>query len=167
MNIHFGSGHLQSYVRPALAATISGATYGTWAAYVHRGLGLDAALLAGWTQVALSVSATSVLVMVLESLFQGTSNPAHGFWLAFLGTWLLGAAWLVIGHTLAGTPHILAAISPSVMVSGGFYFTYSRMLLRRVKRERKLGSPRGPGLVGGLTHHRPHADGNSTRRSRN
>ncbi|WP_198965619.1 hypothetical protein [Mycobacterium shottsii] len=55
---------------------------------------------AGLTQFALSTTATLLLAMALKGLFRRPSNPEYGFWLAFLGTWVLGTAWLAIGHAL-------------------------------------------------------------------
>lgn len=124
----------RAYLRPVLLALVAGGMYGSWAAFAHHGLGVGVALRAGWTQVMLSVTATLVLVLVLERLFRFPLNPVRGFWLAAVGTSALSIVWLVVGHALAGTPRILAAIAPSVIVGTVFYFGYARMLLGRARR---------------------------------
>jgi hypothetical protein len=115
----------------------AGGMYGSWAAFVHIhcGLGAGVALCAGWTQVGLSVATTLVFALLLERLFRWPSNPLHGFWLAATASSVLGAIWLVIGHRLAGTPHILEAIAPSVIIGTAFDFTYAGRLLALAKRD--------------------------------
>ncbi len=122
--------------RPLLVALVGGVGYGSWAALVHANHGLGVALRAGLTQAALTFSATLVLSLVLERLFRWPSNPIRGFWLAFLATANLSAAWLTVGHLLMGTPHVLAAIGPSVIIGTAVYFAYARMLLARADPSR-------------------------------
>jgi hypothetical protein len=122
---------LRAGLRPFLVSLGAGGMYGSWAAFVHIhcGLGAGVALCAGWTQVGLSVGATLLFALLLERLFRWPSNPVHGFWLAALVSSALGTAWLSVGHALAGTPHIAAAIAPSVIVGGVFDFAYAGRLL--------------------------------------
>lgn len=47
---------------------------------------------------------------------------------------MLGTAWLGIGHALAGTPHIVVTITPSVIVGAAFNLAYARTLLARTRR---------------------------------
>ncbi|CDM77472.1 hypothetical protein DSM43518_03586 [Mycobacterium marinum] len=119
---------------PLLIALLAGAGYGSWAAFAHCRLGADVAVRAGLTQFALSTTATLLLAMALKGLFRRPSNPEYGFWLAFLGTWVLGTAWLAIGHALVGTPHAAVAIAPSVVVGATACFAYARTLLSHARR---------------------------------
>jgi hypothetical protein len=125
----------RKHARPVLVALVAGGAYGSWAGFAHHRLGVGVALRAGSTQVALSVTATLMLVMVLERLFRWQSNPVRGFWLGWFGTSALATAWLVVGHALAGTPHIAVAIAPSMIIGTAFYFVYARTLLVQARRE--------------------------------
>ncbi len=133
-----GSRRLLHVFRPMLVSLVAGAWYGSWAAFVHLSFGPAVALHAGLTQAALSVTATLVLALVLEYLFRWHSNPVHGFWFASVGTSVLGAAWLVVGHALAGTPQIAVAIAPSVTIGTVFLFAYARALLKHARRDAAL-----------------------------
>jgi hypothetical protein len=125
--------------RPVLIALSAGIAYGGWASFVHGDHGLSVALRAGLTQATLSLTATLVMALLLERLFRLPSNPVRGFWLAFLVTVNLSAAWLTVGHLLMGTPHVLAAMAPSVIVGTALYFAYARMLLFRARKARDRG----------------------------
>ena len=114
MRTRASSGRLREQVRPFLVALCAGGLYGSWAGFVQHGLGAGVAMCAGCTQVGLSMFTTLVFVLLQERLFRWPSNPVRGFWLAALVSSALGAAWLGLGHALAGTPHIAAAIAPSV-----------------------------------------------------
>ncbi len=120
--------------RPALVASVAGASCGSWAGFAHHTLGLGVALRAGLTQVVLSLTATVVLALVLERLFRRQSNPLRGFWFAAGGTSMLGTAWLVVGHALAGTPHIAVTITPPMILGAVFSFAYARTLFVRAAR---------------------------------
>lgn len=133
MNVLLGR-RLGEHVRPVLAALIGGGAYGCWAASAQQRLGLGVALRAGLAQVGLSVIATLVAVLVLERLFRWPSNPVRGFWLAALGTSTLSAAWLYAGHLLVGTPNIVLAIAPPVMVGTASDFLYAGALLALARR---------------------------------
>ncbi len=137
--------------RPVLVALIAGIAYGSWAAFVHRDHGLGLALKAGLTQTALSLTATLVLALLLERLFRWPSNPVRGFWLAYLVTVNLSATWLSVGHLLMGTPHVLAAIAPSVIVGTALYFVYARMLLVRARKTPDRGVRRSLHPTGNWT----------------
>lgn len=130
-----GSGRLPQLVRPILVALLAATFYGSWAALVHLGVGHHAALHAGLTQAALSVTATLPLGLLLEQLFRWQPNPLRGFWFAWIGTSTVAAAWLVVGHTLAGTPHIAVTVAPSVVVGTVFFFGYARALLKQATRD--------------------------------
>ncbi|CDO90674.1 hypothetical protein AWC29_06930 [Mycobacterium triplex] len=134
MSALLGSRRLREQVRPVLAALIGGGAYGCWAAFAQHRLGLGVALRAGLAQVGLSVIATLVAVLVLERLFRWPSNPVRGFWLAALGTSTLSAVWLYVGHLLAGTPNIVVAIAPPVMVGTASDFLYAGALLALARR---------------------------------
>jgi hypothetical protein len=140
---------IRARVRPFLVALAAGGMYGSWAAFVHihSGLGTGVALCAGWTQVALSVFTTLVFALLLERLFRWPPNPLHGFWLAATASSVLGAVWLIVGHEIAGTPHILEAIAPALIIGTAFDFTYAGRLLALAKRNavterRTAASPR-------------------------
>jgi hypothetical protein len=139
MSTRTSSGRLLEQVRPFLVAFSAGGLYGSWAGFVHRGLGAGVAMQAGCTQVGLSMFTTLVFVLLLERLFRWPSNPVHGFWLAALVSSTLGTAWLGVGHALAGTPHIAAAIAPSVIVGGVFDFSYAGRLLMLARRGADVG----------------------------
>jgi hypothetical protein len=134
MSALFSSARVRAHARPVLAALIGGGAYGCWAAFTHHRLGLGVAMRASLTQVALSVAATLVAVLILERLFRWPSNPAHGFWLAALGTSTLGTVWLYVGHALAGTPHIAVTIAPPVIVGAVSDFLYAGALFALAKR---------------------------------
>lgn len=136
MNALPSGNRLRTLARPVLVAVIAGGFYGSWAAFIHRGLGAGAALHAGLTQLSLSVTATLTLVLVLERLFHWPSNPLRGFWLAALGASTLAMGWLVAGHTLAGTPHIAVTIAPPAIIGTAFCFAYARTLLWRAGSSR-------------------------------
>jgi hypothetical protein len=123
-------------LRPLLVAFTAGGIYGSWTAFVHihNGLGARTAMCAGWTQVGLSIFATLFFALLMERLFRVPSNPRHGFWLAVFGSSALGTVWLVVGHQLAGTPHILESITPSLIVGAAFDFTYAGRLLALARR---------------------------------
>ncbi|OSC39871.1 hypothetical protein [Mycobacterium decipiens] len=125
---------LRELARPVLVAVVAGVAYGSWAALTHGHLGAEVALRAGCTQAALSMPTTLALVLVLERLFRLPSKPMHGFWLASVGTPTLAIVWLVVGHAFTGTPHIVVAIAPSVIVGTAFSFVYARTLLARIRR---------------------------------
>jgi hypothetical protein len=122
------SRRLREHARPVLAALVGGGAYGCWAAFTHHRLGLGVAVRAGLTQLALSMIATLVAVLVLERLFCWPSNPLRGFWLAALGTSTLGTVWLAVGHALAGTPNIAVTIAPPVIVGTVSDFLYAGAL---------------------------------------
>jgi hypothetical protein len=122
-------------VRPVLVALLAATFYGCWATFVHLSLGHGAAVHAGLTQAALSVTATLPLGLLLEQLFRWQPNPVRGFWFASVGTSTVAAVWLVLGHTLAGTPHIAATVAPSVVIGTLFFFGYARALLKQVTRD--------------------------------
>jgi hypothetical protein len=126
----------REHARPVVAALAGGGSYGCWAAFTHHGHGLGVALHAALTQVALSVIATLVAVLILERLFRWPSNPIHGFWLAAPATSTLGLMWLVVGHALAGTPNIAITIAPPVIVGTACDFLYAGALLALAKRGR-------------------------------
>jgi hypothetical protein len=134
MSVLFTSSGVGAQARPVLAALIGGGAYGCWAAFTHHRQGLSVAVHAGLTQVALSVAATFVAVLILERLFRWPSNPVRGFWLAALGTSTLATIWLYVGHTLAGTPHIALTIAPPVVVGTVSDFLYAGALLALAKR---------------------------------
>jgi hypothetical protein len=134
MSALFSWARVRAHARPVLAALLGGGAYGCWAAFTHHRLGLGVAVHAGLTQVALSVAATLVAVLILERLFRWPSNPVHGFWLAALGTSMLGTVWLYVGHALAGTPHIAVTIAPPVIVGAMSDFLYAGALLALARR---------------------------------
>ncbi len=149
-------GWLRAHVRPLLVALAAGGSYGGWAAFAHHRLGAAVALRAGLMQSVLSVTATLMLVLVLERLFRWQSNPVRGFWFASLGTSTVAAVWLIAGHMVAGTPHIAVAIAPSLIVGTAFYFVYARTLLRQA-RQVQMSPERfahGGSLAGGHAAHR-------------
>ena len=128
------SGRVRGNARPVLAALIGGGAYGCWAAFTHDRFGLGVAMRAGLAQIALSVIATLVAVLVLERLFRWPPNPVRGFWLAALGTSTLSAVWLYVGHALAGTPNIVVTIAPPVIVGTASDFLYAGALLALARR---------------------------------
>jgi hypothetical protein len=97
---------------------------------------------AGLTQVALSVIATLVAVLVLERLFRWPANPVRGFWLAALGTSTLSTVWLYVGHALAGTPNIAITIAPPVIVGAASDFLYAGALLALAGRRADIATVR-------------------------
>ncbi len=145
MRTRASSGRLREQVRPFLVALCAGGLYGSWAGFVQHGLGAGVAMCAGCTQVGLSMFTTLVFVLLQERLFRWPSNPVRGFWLAALGSSTLGAAWLGVGHALAGTPHIAAAIAPSVIIGGVFDFAYAGRLLMLARRCADVGWGAGNG----------------------
>jgi hypothetical protein len=149
-------GWLRTHARPIVVAVLAGGGYGGWAAYAHHHLGVRVALFAGATQVLLSVTATLVLVLLLERLFRWPANPVRGFWLASCGTSTLSVAWLVTGHAVAGTPHIALAIAPSVGIGTISYVGYARALLahKRFHRERAAAAPAASDLANPLRSRR-------------
>lgn len=128
------NGLLRRNARPLLLAVGAAMPYGCWSALIHFHLGANVALRAGAAQAVLSFSATLVLALVLERLFRWPSNPVHGFWLAAVGTSVLTAAWLIVGHLVAGTSNITATIAPSMIVGITADFVYSRALLAQARR---------------------------------
>ena len=130
-----GTHLLPQLVRPMVVGLLAATFYGSWAAVVHLGLGHGAALHAGLTQAALSLTATLPLGLLLEQLFRWQSNPVRGFWFASVGTSTMAAAWLVVGHMLAGTSHIAVTIAPSVTIGTVFFFGYARALLKQATRD--------------------------------
>ncbi len=142
-------GRLREQVRPFLVALCAGGFYGSWAGFIHRGLGAGVAMCAGCTQVGLSMFTTLVFALLLERLFRWPSNPVCGFWLAAFASSALGTAWLGVGHALAGTPHIAAAIAPSVIIGGVFDFAYAGRLLMLARRRRDTRNGRDIAAWGG------------------
>ncbi len=134
MSIAVGTTGLQQFARTMLIALVAAGAYGSWAALAHYNNGLDVALRAGLTLAALTFTATTMLVFVLERLFRLSSNPLHGFWLASIVTSTLSAAWLATGHMLMGTPRVVAAVTPSVLIGTTLYFAYASGLLARARR---------------------------------
>ncbi len=127
-------GSVAERARPVLVALVAGGSYGSWAGFAQHRLGFHAALRAGLTQVALSLTATLALALVLERLFRWQSKPLRGFWFAAGGTSMPGTAWLVVGHALAGTPHIAMTITPPMILGAVFSFGYARTLFVRYTR---------------------------------
>jgi hypothetical protein len=103
---------------------------------------MGVAMRAALTQVALSVIATLVAVLVLERLFRWPSNPVRGFWLAALGTSTLSTVWLYVGHALAGTPNITITIAPPVMIGAASDFLYAGALLALARRRADIDAVR-------------------------
>ncbi|MEM6109832.1 hypothetical protein AAHS21_26915 [Mycobacterium sp. 050272] len=125
---------MRAHARPVLAALFGGGAYGCWAAFTHHRLGLEVAVRAGFAQLALSVIATLLAVLMLERLFRVPSDPVRGFWLAALGTSTLSAIWLYVGHELAATPNIAVTIAPPVIVGTASDFLYAGALLVLARR---------------------------------
>ena len=142
MSALLSSRRVREHARPVLAALIGGGAYGCWAAFTHHRLGLGVAMHAGLTQVALSVAATLVAVLILERLFRWPSNPVRGFWLAALGTPTLATVWLGVGHALAGTPNIAITIAPPVIVGAASDFLYAGALLALAGRRADIATVR-------------------------
>jgi hypothetical protein len=121
-------------VRPYVTALGAGAMHGSWAAWANRAAGREASLRAAATQATMSMAATLLLVLLLERLFRWPRSPAHGFWLAAVGTSSTSVAALVLAHALNGTPRIAVTIAPSVAIGTMFYFAYARMLLAAARK---------------------------------
>ena len=124
-------------IRAGVTALAAGLLYGSWAAYANWEHGVDAAVTAAAAQTLISVTATLVLVLILEKLFRLAASPRAGFIAASVGTSLLAIAMLAGGHAAASTPEIWLTIAPSALVGTIFYFFYSAMLLRKA-----TGAPR-------------------------
>ncbi len=135
MSTRSGRGPRREQVRRVLIAVAAGGLYGSWAGFVHHGLGVGVAFCAGSTQVGLSIFTTLVFVVLLERLFRWPKKAVHGFWLAAFGSSMLGMVWLIVGHALMGTPHIAAAIAPSIIVGSAFDFAYAGRLLALDRRD--------------------------------
>ena len=123
--------------RPMLIALISAAAYGGWAAFAHHRYGLAVALHAGMTQAGLSFIATLVLVSVLERLYRWSPSPVAGSVFAPFLTAMLLVVWLAVGHFLMGTPHVVAAMAPSVLIGTALFFIYGRGLLAQDRKAQK------------------------------
>jgi hypothetical protein len=134
----FRNARVRAHARPVLAALIGGGAYGCWAAFTHYPLGSAVAVHAGLTQLALSVAATLVAVLILERLFRWPSNPVRGFWIAAVGTSTLGTVWLYVGHAVAGTSHIAVTIAPPVIVGAVSDFLYAGALLALARRRANI-----------------------------
>lgn len=123
-----------SVFRPLILATAAATFYGIWA-FIANG-GSDAGLSAGMTQAILSFCAANVLALVLEWLFRVAGSANRGFALAAIGTSLISAFVIGVGHHIAGTPHVALTIAPSVVVGTVVYTLYA-WRLRAASRPRR------------------------------
>lgn len=126
-----------SFIRPLISAVGAVLVQGSWALYANWVAGADAATRAGITQAIFSFSATFVMSVILERLFRVGRTPSHGFWIAAVGTSTINAVLVSATHWIAGTPRVLATITPSVAIGTVFYTMYAWGL-----RTAALRSPR-------------------------
>jgi hypothetical protein len=137
-----------SRARPLVVAVGAGLLYGAWAAFTNHSGGVAIAVRAAATQAAVSLTATLVMVLVVERLFRCGATPVRGFWLSWLGASALLITVLVTCHILAQTPSIPATITPPFLIGTAFYCGYARMLLTRAKRVSAVPEGKSPGVVG-------------------
>lgn len=108
--------------------------YGCWAFHANLGSGPSAALRAALTQACLSFTATLVQVALLEALFQVGRTPLEGFGAAAIGGSVIGVSLAATAHLLAGTPHVVATMTPTTLVGVLFNVVYARQLLAAATR---------------------------------
>lgn len=101
---------------------------GGWAYYVNSAHGTDAALRAGLVQGTASAILTALLKRALELVFQRLQASP---WRRIL-PWVLSSicitSLLLLFHTLAGTPNILATIAVPLFVSTTYAIVYTLSL---------------------------------------
>jgi hypothetical protein len=114
---------------------------GSWALRANLQNGMTAALHAAATQACVSFMLTMAQVMILEALFPLGRTPAEGFVLAVVGMSGLGAGFAATGHAIAGTPHILATIAPSICLGCTFNVIYARGLFVAATRALTSAEP--------------------------
>jgi hypothetical protein len=71
---------------------------------------------------------TAAQVVLLGVLFDLGRTPGEGFCLAVAGMTTIGASAGATAHTLAGTPHVLTTILPSLVLGFLFNVLYARSL---------------------------------------
>ena len=104
--------------------------YGSWAYFANLNAGADRGLRAGLVQALLSFTATVALVVLMERLFAIGGSPGRGFWLAGPGSSSVAALVMASAHGIAGTPHLLLTIAPSLVIGTAFCFAYAAGLRR-------------------------------------
>ncbi len=102
--------------------------YGTWAFYTNAHGGVAAGLCAAATQACLSFTATVAQIVLLGALFRLGRTPAEGFVAAVVGGSMIGNGVSATAHLLAGTPHVLATIAPSMLTGLIVNALYARVL---------------------------------------
>lgn len=104
---------------------------GAWAIFANRAHEMPAPLVAGVVQGLLTATITLFLKRIIEGIFQRTVGGLR-FILPPLTAFLVSAALLILIHTLAATPALLATISVPLTGSTLYAFLYTVTLSRHV-----------------------------------
>lgn len=131
MNAGARASFARAALRVALLVVAAAVIYGSWAAFANLRHGSAAALRAGLTQGASSGTTTLVIGSILEAL-HATLPPRR--YRALLATVIAASitAMMHVGlHLATGTPEILRAVLPSIVMGYVFAGAYARSLQRR------------------------------------
>lgn len=104
---------------------------GAWAVYANRAHEMPAPLVAGIVQGVLTATITLFLKRTIEGIFHRTTGSLR-LVLPPLAAFLISLVLLVVIHTLAGTPALLATISVPLTVSTLYALLYAITLSRHV-----------------------------------
>lgn len=121
------------------AAILAFAFYGGWAMWVNWEHGLRPAVVALLVQGTASFTTTFVLATLVTFFYRRHCGPGGGQGVrlalpAALSTGLV-AIMLVLAHSVAGTPALLATIAPSAIIGFGYCIFCTHDLVR-VERAR-------------------------------
>ncbi len=118
----------QAVARVSLTVLAAAALYGGWAAWANRAHGVDMALRAGLTQGASSAVSTLIIGTLLEAVHAALPPRRHRALVATLVAASVTAVMHVCVHLTMGTPEILRAVLPSVLMGYVFAGAYARAL---------------------------------------
>ena len=105
--------------------------WGGWAFYVNSGSGISVRIIAGLVQGSASLIITLVMIKLVTAIFHRLpDNPLRIILAAFITVSITGSG-LMLAHSVANTPRIIATISPALTVAFVFCL-YTALKLHRL-----------------------------------
>ncbi len=115
----------------SLATAVTGAlVWSAWAAFVNGRHGVEAWLPAAATQAVLAFLIAFFMTAAVEFLVRLARRAWVSFVLAVGGTFAVIVPATLLGHTLAGTPELLATVTPPWLIGLVFCSMYTLGALR-------------------------------------
>ncbi len=123
------------------SAVLAFVAWGGWAFYVNRSSGLATGLISGVTQGTSSMIMTFVMIKAVTGIFRQFTNRVLRMILPTVITVGGAACFLVLVHTLVGTPKIFWTILPGLSgaVPFCFYTSYKLQFSGKTDHVRSSG----------------------------